>query len=112
MEQLATQIQEKAIDSQQQLRSILLQVTAKERSCRIKELAKKELDVVGKDAAVYGGVGKMFIRTDLDSVRKTIDAEISSLQQELDALRKKKDYHETTAVNANSHLQKIKESVR
>ncbi|WBW74418.1 prefoldin subunit Pfd1 [Schizosaccharomyces osmophilus] len=111
MEQLAAQIQEKAVDSQKQLRSILMQVTAKERSLRIKELAKKELNVVGKDAAVYGGVGKMFIRTDLDSVRKTIDEEISSLLGDIDSLRKKKDYHETTAVNANSHLQKMKESV-
>ncbi|EPX73998.1 prefoldin subunit 1 [Schizosaccharomyces octosporus yFS286] len=110
MEQLAAQIQEKAVDSQQQLRSILLQVTAKERSLKIKELAKKELNGVGKDAAVYGGVGKMFIRTDLDSVRKTIDEEIAGLQKDIDSLRKKKEYHETTTLNANAHLQKMKES--
>lgn len=51
------------------------------------------------------------MKSDLASIRTHLDAEMASLREDIEALQKKQTYHETTASNAEQHLQKIKESI-
>ncbi|EPS42781.1 hypothetical protein H072_3162 [Dactylellina haptotyla CBS 200.50] len=101
------EIETQAILSQQQLGVVKSQITAKQRDTRMIQLTEAELNSLPSSTKVYEGVGKMFVQEDLSKVKKRLDTEKNTIDEDIKGLKKRQNYLETTFNNASDHMNKI-----
>ncbi|EEB08316.1 prefoldin subunit 1 [Schizosaccharomyces japonicus yFS275] len=106
MDKLLKEIQDKALDAQQQYRSVSMMIASKERQNKMNQLTLRELSDIQKDAAVYSGVGKI----NVDTVKSSIDKDVKSNNEDVEALKKKLNYYETTLKNATEHIVRVQQA--
>ncbi|KXS99661.1 hypothetical protein AC578_9886 [Pseudocercospora eumusae] len=107
LQQLLQEIEQKAAFAQQQLGIVRSQIASKNREKRMLELSDKELDALPKATPVYDGVGKMFVLTSTEDVKKRQSKEAADVTAELENLEKKLHYLETTLANSQQHMEAI-----
>ncbi|EGX49837.1 hypothetical protein AOL_s00076g635 [Orbilia oligospora ATCC 24927] len=105
--QVLQEIETQAILSQQQLTVVKSQITSKQRDTRMIQLTESELSSLPASTKVYEGVGKMFIQEDTSKVKKRLETERNTLEEDIKGLKKRQTYLETTYSNASDHMNKI-----
>ncbi|KXT15134.1 hypothetical protein AC579_7926 [Pseudocercospora musae] len=107
LQQLLQEIEQKAAFAQQQLGTVRAQIASKNREKRMLQLSDTELDALPKETPVYDGVGKMFVLTSTEDVKKRQSKEATDVKAELENLEKKLHYLETTLANSQQHMDAI-----
>ncbi|KAF3316483.1 hypothetical protein TWF173_001773 [Orbilia oligospora] len=105
--QVLQEIETQAILSQQQLTVVKSQITSKQRDTRMIQLTESELSSLPASTKVYEGVGKMFIQENTSKVKKRLETERNTLEEDIKGLKKRQTYLETTYSNASDHMNKI-----
>ncbi|KAF2667554.1 prefoldin subunit 1 [Microthyrium microscopicum] len=101
------EIEQKSIQSSQQIQLVKAQIAAKKRESRILQLTASEVGVLPSGTAVYEGVGKMFIQTPPSDVMLRLEKEGSDLKNDVTNLEKKLHYLETTYTNSRNSFEQI-----
>ncbi|KAF3939519.1 hypothetical protein ABW19_dt0208188 [Dactylella cylindrospora] len=101
------EIETQAILSQQQLAVVKSQIAAKQRDSRLIQLTEAELSSLSPSTKVYEGVGKMFVHEPTSKVKKRLEGERNTLEEDIKGLKKRQNYLETTFSNATNHMNKI-----
>nr|OQO29157.1 hypothetical protein B0A51_03861 [Rachicladosporium sp. CCFEE 5018] len=104
LQALLEEIQAKAQFSSQQLGIVRTQLASQARKKRMLELSTKELDALPGATPVYNGVGKMFVGTSTQDVKKEQTREAEAVVKEIENLKKKENYLETTLKNSQEHM--------
>ncbi|KAK6510412.1 hypothetical protein TWF506_009520 [Arthrobotrys conoides] len=107
LQKVLQEIETQAILSQQQLAVVKSQITSKQRDTRMIQLTESELSSLPASTKVYEGVGKMFIQEDTSKVKKRLETERNTLEEDIKGLKKRQTYLETTYSNASDHMNKI-----
>ncbi|KAI5819684.1 Prefoldin [Pyronema omphalodes] len=107
LQKLMQDIESKAAFSQQQLQIVREQMALKAREIRVSQLTAQELTKVPQETKTYESVGKMFVREDISDLQTRLKKEEASLKDDIESLKKKQIYLETTFTNATSNLQAI-----
>ncbi|OJD38635.1 prefoldin subunit 1 [Diplodia corticola] len=107
LQKLLQEIEQKAAFSQQQITIVKAQMTAKAREQRMLQLTTSEVDALPKDTNVYEGVGKMFVWSPVDDVKKRLVSEGEELKSDTSNLEKKLHYLETTYKNSRDNLEQL-----
>ncbi|KAI5788075.1 Prefoldin [Pyronema domesticum] len=107
LQKLMQDIESKAAFSQQQLQIVREQMALKAREIRVSQLTAQELTKVPEGTKTYESVGKMFVREDISDLQARLKKEEASLKDDIESLKKKQIYLETTFTNATSNLQAI-----
>ncbi|KAJ6004491.1 hypothetical protein N7499_000559 [Penicillium canescens] len=110
LQKLLSEIETRAIASQQQIGITKAHMTAKQRDIRMLQLTSKELSELPSETRVYEGVGKMFVNVPIDTVNKRLTRESGEASSEITNLEKKLHYHETTHKNSRENLEQILKS--
>ncbi|EMF16866.1 prefoldin subunit 1, partial [Sphaerulina musiva SO2202] len=105
--QLLLEIEQKAAFASQQLQIVRGQITSKNRESRLLQLSAVELDTLPKETPVYDGVGKMFVLTTTEDVKKRQAKEAADVKTEIANLEKKLNYLDTTYKNTQTHMNAI-----
>ncbi|KAI5370521.1 Putative prefoldin beta [Septoria linicola] len=107
LQQLLQEIEQKAAFASQQLQIVRGQISTKTRENRMLQLSEVELDSLPKETPVYDGVGKMFVLTTTEDVKKRQAKEATDVKAEIANLEKKLNYLETTYKNSQQHMDAI-----
>lgn len=107
LQKLLQEIEQKAAFSQQQITIVKAQMTAKAREQRMLQLTSSEVDSLPKDTNIYEGVGKMFVWSPVEDVKKRLASESEELKSDTSNLEKKLHYLETTYKNSRDNLEQL-----
>ncbi|KAJ5762352.1 uncharacterized protein N7511_005734 [Penicillium nucicola] len=110
LQKLLSEIETRAIASQQQIGITKAHMTAKQRDIRMLQLTSKELSELPSETRVYEGVGKMFVNVPIGTVNKRLTRESGEASAEITNLEKKLQYHETTHQKSRENLEQILKS--
>lgn len=105
---MLAEVQQKYIDTQADLQAVSAQISAKTRQIKLSEATEAQLKEEAKDDdTVWKGVGKMFLGTTRSEYLKTIEKERKGDSEQLEALKKKQTYLESTFNNLNKAISEI-----
>ncbi|KAH7380859.1 Prefoldin [Cadophora sp. MPI-SDFR-AT-0126] len=107
LQKLVQEIENQAIQSQQQIGIIRSQIAIKQREIRKLELTAKEVSELPSDTNMYEGVGKMFVFSPTSEVNSRLTTETRTLSSEVENLGKRLQYLETTFKNSREHMDQI-----
>ncbi|KAF3923543.1 hypothetical protein AA313_de0206502 [Arthrobotrys entomopaga] len=107
LQKVLQEIETQAILSQQQLAVVKTQMAAKQRETRVIQLTEGELNSLPASTKVYEGVGKMFVQESIATVKKRLETERNTIEEDMKNLKKRQNYLETTFTNASQHMDKI-----
>ncbi|GAB7325650.1 hypothetical protein MBLNU13_g09629t1 [Cladosporium sp. NU13] len=107
LQHLLQEIQGKAQFAEQQLVLVRQQMQSQTRKKRMLELSTAEIDALPQDTRVYNGVGKMFVNTTTSDVKADQAKDAEAVVKELENLKKKENYLETTLKNSQEHMEAI-----
>ncbi|KAK2626101.1 hypothetical protein QTJ16_004363 [Diplocarpon rosae] len=105
--QLAQEIENQVIQSQQQIGIVKSQIAMKSREIRKLDLTTKEIAELPSDTNMYEGVGKMFVFSPTADVNKRLKTESNGLSADVENLGKRLQYLETTFKNSQAHMGQI-----
>jgi len=107
LQKLVQEIENQAIQSQQQIVNVRQQMAIKTREIRMLELTSKEVAGLPSGTNIYEGVGKMFVFSPTAEVDKRLTTETTDLKTDIKNLEKKLQYLETTHKNSREHIDQI-----
>ncbi|OAR01958.1 hypothetical protein LLEC1_00111 [Akanthomyces lecanii] len=107
LHKLAREIEQQAASSQQQIGIARTQIAGKQREERLVKLTLSELGGLPSDTMVYEGVGKMFAAIPVTDMAQKLEGQTRDLDNEVESLRKRLVYLETTHKNSREHIEQM-----
>ncbi|KAL2105557.1 hypothetical protein VUR80DRAFT_8172 [Thermomyces stellatus] len=107
LEKLVREIGSQAAAAEQQINLCRGQVASKQREMRLLKLTLDEVSSIPRNTHVYEGVGKMFVATPIPSLSEKLEGQVKTLDEELEKLRKRLIYLETTQKNSRDHIEQM-----
>ncbi|KAF1984798.1 Prefoldin [Aulographum hederae CBS 113979] len=107
LQKLLVEIEQKAVFSQQQMGIVKSQMASKARETRMNTLTSTEVSSLPAGTPVYEGVGKMFVLTPTEEVKKRLETESEELKSETANLEKKLHYLETTYRTSRENIDQL-----
>jgi prefoldin subunit 1 len=105
---MLAEVQQKYLETQSDLQSVGAQISSKTREIKLSEATEAQLKEQTKESdTVWKGVGKMFLGTSASEYIKSVEAERQASKEQLDALKKKQTYLESTFNNLNKAISEI-----
>ncbi|KAI8055969.1 Prefoldin [Syncephalis plumigaleata] len=101
------QMQIKLQDDQRELAKVTAQVQKCEREERTSTIVGRELDSLADDVRVYKSVGKMFILSDLPTVKKEVVTRGKESGEQAKVLEKKRAYLERSVKEIAANLREV-----
>ncbi|CAN6672153.1 prefoldin subunit 1 [Trichomonascus vanleenenianus] len=106
MQQAFNEIEQKYVQSKQELAVVRGQIAAKTRELKLSQAMESELEKQKVDH-VWTGVGKMFMKTSMKEHTVQVQQERAAVQEQIKALEKKETYLETTHKNVANAINEI-----
>lgn len=89
------------------MQAITAQLAGRQRDQRLMELTRGEISRLDSNTPVYYGLGKMFCRQSLDENVEDLAKRIGETTKEIDGLKKRQQYLQTTFDNCQSSMKEI-----
>ncbi|GAA6034835.1 hypothetical protein JCM8097_009324 [Rhodosporidiobolus ruineniae] len=110
LRKVVLQLQSQQVDASRQLQVVRAQLTGKERDKKLTTLTLQEIEQLPRDsnqAALYRGVGRMFVQESRNNVENTLRAKMKEATEDVSVFEKKAKYLENEIVTAQSSLRDI-----
>ncbi|KAJ4151311.1 hypothetical protein LMH87_012020 [Akanthomyces muscarius] len=107
LQKLAREIEVQAASAQQQIGIARTQIAGKQREERLVKLTLSELSGLPNETVVYEGVGKMFAAIPVTDMAQKLEGQTRDLDNEVEKLRKRLVYLETTHKNSREHIEQM-----
>ncbi|KAI9597285.1 Prefoldin [Syncephalis fuscata] len=101
------QMQIKLQDDQRELSKVTAQVQKCEREQRTSAVVSRELDTLTDDVRVYKSIGKMFMLSDLPTMKKEVSTRGKESGEQAKVLEKKRAYLERNVKEITANLREI-----
>ncbi|KAI9469756.1 MAG: Prefoldin [Benjaminiella poitrasii] len=106
------ELQNKYVQSQQQVNATKAQIAGKQRERKLAELTRRELDGLDDDTKTYKPIGKMFIQNPLSEMKQQYVDLVTATDEEIKKLEKTHKYWERSASDAEGNLKDILQGPR
>lgn len=101
------ELQQKMLDTTQQLKEADSRIEVLKQGMRYTQLTEKELSSMSPSIKMYQGVGRMFVLTNVDEVRKALDKKHESYAQKIKTLENNKSYLERNLKDSENNLREM-----
>ncbi|XP_037073415.1 prefoldin subunit 1-like [Pollicipes pollicipes] len=101
------ELQQKMQNTNQSIRLSDMQIETLKRQIMHAQLTDKEIQAVPDETRVYDGIGRMFIRNDVQSVRKNLEKKQVSHKEKIAKLESNKQYLEKSLKESENNLREL-----
>jgi len=101
------ELQSQLNDTNQKLRIADVQVEGLKKQIIHSQLTDTEIQDLGSNVRVFESVGRMFLLTDIPTVRKNLTAKIEKSQEKINLLQSNKEYLEKSLAESQNNLREM-----
>jgi len=101
------ELQAQLNDTNQKLRIADVQVEGLKNQIKHSELTDAEIQKLGPNTRVFESVGRMFLLTDVPTVRQNLSAKIGKSQEKIKQLQGNKEYLEKSLADSQNNLREM-----
>ncbi|XP_046980920.1 prefoldin subunit 1 [Schistocerca americana] len=101
------ELQQKMLETTQQLKVADARIEVLKQGMRHTQLTGKELSSMPPDTKMYQGVGRMFVLTDVNEIKTSLDKKHESYSQKIKQLENNKMYLERNLKDSENNLREM-----